>query len=284
VTDQLVRGSPDLKKLGGTPSLPDYLRSLWRRREFALETARGELRSKHMDSVLGGVWHVLNPILLTAVYFVIFGLVLQISRGHTHFIGFLTIGVFTYSFIQRAVTSGAGSLVTNQGLIRSLQFPRALLPIAAVWRESLAFGWSLLVMVTVVLIHPDERLTWWWLVYPAILLLQVMFATGLALFVARLTDQARDVEQVLPYVFRLGFYFSGVLFSVERFVTDEMLQRIFILNPFYVFVMLPREYLMVTETVPDIGLVWLSALLWAPLMLLAGVLFFRGGEARYGRG
>lgn len=274
--------APQLVRLGVTPPLPEYLRSLWRRREFALSIARGELRSQHVDTTLGALWHLLNPILLTAVYGLVFGLVLGGNRPD-NFVVFLSIGVFAYSYSQRAITSGAGAIVNNLGLIRSLQFPRAVLPIASVARETIAFGWSVLVIV-VLLVVSGVMPSWRWLLAVPAFALQAVFSTGLALFIARLTDSTRDIQNVLPFLFRLGFYVSGVLFPVDRFISNERLLNLFLINPFFVFLSLIRNALLDDPGVTNLVGLWVSAAIWTPLALLVGLVYFRAGEKSYGRG
>jgi teichoic acid transport system permease protein len=282
VTDTSQGSQPQLVRLGETPPLPDYLRSLWRRREFALSIAQGELRSQHVDTTLGAVWHLLNPILLTAVYGLVFGLLLAGNRPE-NFLVFLSIGVFTYSYSQRAITSGGNAIANNIGLIRSLQFPRAVLPMASVARETIAFGWSALVLVALLLLTGAFP-TWRWLLAVPAFVLQVVFSIGAALFVARLTDSTRDISNVLPFVFRLGFYASGVLFPVDRFIEDERLLNLFLLNPLFVYLSLIRYALLEDAGITNIAGLWISALVWTPAALLLGLVYFRAGEKSYGRG
>lgn len=275
---------PELVRLGENPPLGTYLRSLWQRREFALSIARGELRSQHVDTALGGVWHLVNPVLLTAVYGLVFGLLLGRLDGRPdNFLVFLSIGVFAYSYSQRAITSGASAIVNNLGLIRSLQFPRGVLPMASVTRETIAFGWSAAVLVGLMLVT-GERPSLMWLVTLPVFALLVVFNVGLAMFIARLTDRTRDIQNVLPFVFRLGFYASGVLFPINRFVDDERLLNLFLLNPFFSFLGLIRWALIGDPGIENLLGLWISVLVWTPLALTAGVIYFRGGEKSYGRG
>jgi teichoic acid transport system permease protein len=281
---------PGLSELNVTPPVTTYVGELWRRREFALAVAQGELRAKHLDTLLGNLWHLLNPLLLIGVYYVVFGVLLDTSRGVTNFISFLAIGVLSYHFIQRSVMSGAATIVNNEGLIRSLQFPRALLPISAMLRETIAFGSAMVVMVAVVLITREPISLMWLFVVPAILL-QLVFSTGVALFFARLGDKVRDILNVIPYIFRMFFYLSGVLFSADYFIPrigepfDALpLHELFVMNPFYVFISLPREYLIASEEHAFVPEMWLSAGVWAVVALLVGLLVFRAGEREYGRG
>jgi teichoic acid transport system permease protein len=260
---------------------------VWERRQFAISVPLGELRSKHMNTVLGNVWHLLNPVLQVAVYFLVFGVLLKTSRGVENFITYLAIGVFSFGYMQRAIRACASSIVNNQGLIRSLSFPRAILPISAVVRETIAF-WPSLALMLVLTLVTGEGLRWQWVMVLPWTLLMGMFSLGAGFILARLTDGLQDVDNVLPFLFRLAFYLSGVLYTFERFVPDEYRQWLpmIALNPFYAFITHMRHALMSTYQADPVVDPWLwpSALLYPVVFLVAGFLYFRAAEQRYGRG
>ena len=87
-----------------------------------------------------------------------------------------------------------------------------------------------------------------------------------------------DVQQVLPFIFRLGFYASGVLFNVEAYV--ETHRWMFDLNPMYCFITINRWAVLGGELDPVIVA---SIAVWTVVIAMAGVLWFRRGEDRYGR-
>ena len=271
-------------RLGGTPPLRAYIRDLWRRRQFAWSTARGELQTAHLNTVLGNAWHLINPLLLIGVYYLVFGIVLETDRGLGDlFLPFLAIGVFTYQYSQKAITGGARTISSNQGLIRSLQFPRALLPIATVLRETMSYGSAFVVMILVVILS-GEPVVATWLLLPAVIALQLVFNFGATFVSARLTDKFRDLENILPFVFRLGFYGSGVIFSVDAYLDNPVARRLFLANPFYVYLTLARDLLLADYQAEYVGWMWMSALAWAVAAFVLGLLYFRAGEREYGRG
>lgn len=286
---QLSAAAPGegLSRLGVTPPLWEYLGQVWHRREFAVENAVGELRSEHLDTALGNAWHLLNPILLIAVYYVVFDLILNATRGVTNFIGFLSVGIFAYQWAIKAITGGARSIVGNEGLIRSLQFPRSLLPISAVIKETVSFLPGIVVMLFVVLATGEGITTAYLMVVP-VFALQFLFGLGAALLVARSAHQFRDTLNVLPFLFRLVFYGSGILYAVdERFhdvFEQTWVQVVFLVNPFYCIVTLWRDALMTTQAATNLGWMWLSLSVWSIGLFVVGVLVFRAGEWEYGRG
>lgn len=297
---QVITAPSGLIPLGGRPRWRDYLRAMWARREFTYNLAAGQLRGQHLDTLLGNFWQLINPILLIGVYFFVFGFLFGLAGSGDddalgavadlrpqNYIGFLAVGVFIYSYLQRCVTGGASSIVGNLGLIRSLQFPRAVLPASTVIKEVLGFGSSLVVMAAVMLIT-GEGLDAGWLLFPVVFLLMTMFGFGGALITARLTEAVRDVRNLLPFVFRLLFYVSGILYDITRFTQNRPslreLEALFLLNPFYVYVSLVREVLMDTQSHATPGLLWFAGVAWAVLALTGGLSYFIGAEKRYGRG
>jgi teichoic acid transport system permease protein len=283
---------PGLIALGGQPTKREYLRQVLSRRQFIYHLAAGDLRKQHLNSVLGNVWHVLNPLLLVGVYYLIFGVLFARTRTDLvsqddSYIAFLAVGVFIFGFLQRCVTNGANAIISHIGLIRSLQFPRAVLPTATVTKETLSFGPSLVVLV-VVLLLAGERPGWAWLGFPLVFAAMVLFGLGGALAAARVAEQVQDIKNVLPFAFRLTFYLSGVLFNVDHVVRGreslEPFANLLLINPFYVFVSLARLYLLQPSVAPPAGLLWLSAGIWTVGLLVLGFLYFLRLEKSYGRG
>lgn len=287
-------------QLGGLPPVSDYVKSVWGRREFAVNLAAGQLRAQNFDTLLGNLWHLLNPLLLVGVYYLMFGVILDFSRGTPNFVGFLAVGIFVYTFLQKSIISGATSIVGNVGLIRSLQFPRAILPVSNVLKEVMAFGSTVVVMMLTIILTEIQAcsgsdtpsicsafqipISITWLVFIPIFALMLLFVQGAAFMTARLTDHIRDTTNLLPYIFRIGFYLSGVLYSVDRFVQEEWVKQLFIANPFFAYITLVRHYLMPTYVGSDVNELWISGALWAVGAFIGGLLFFRAREKRYGRG
>jgi teichoic acid transport system permease protein len=278
---------PGLVRLGGTPPLRRYIGLLWERRQFAIANAMGELRTQHLDTTLGNLWHLLNPVLLVGVYFLVFDVILNATRGVENFIGFLTVGIFVYQWSTKAITGGARTITSNEGLIRSLQFPRALLPISTVLQETIAFLPGVALMLIVVLLS-GEGISPTWLLAAPVFLLQMAFCLGAAFITARAADKFRDTLNLLPFLFRLVFYGSGILYAVDqRFHSafeNPWVLRVFLANPFYCLVTLWREAFMTSQSAQHVPWMWLSISLWAVGLLVAGLLIFRAGEKEYGRG
>jgi teichoic acid transport system permease protein len=268
---------PSLRDAYETARLGAYLRQLWWRREYVSFVALSELRSRQMATLLGNFWHLLNPVLSIAVYYIIFGTLLKVDRGVDNYILFLTIGVLVFSDVQRATTAGAGSIAGNRGLLQSLSFPRAMLPLTAAITESLATAPSLLVIYAVAVIS-GETARWTWMLLPVVLGVQFMMNVGLAMLAARAGDRLADLKQILPFVFRLLLYSSGVIFSVESYAGGRW-AWVFEANPVYCYLSIARWTIMGGSVE---GIWFTSALSWSAALAVGGLIWFRAAEHSYG--
>jgi len=269
-----------LTKVGARDPLLSYVKHAWQRRDFAYVMALYTDQANSSRNRLGRWWLVLVPTLQAAVYGLIFGILLGGSRPE-NFIPFLITGVFLFSFLQGAYSSGANSVTSNIGLVRSLSFPRILLPINALIQQV----FSLLPQVALLLITLllfQQQVTWNWLYLIPILLLMVVFGFGLATISARLTVHVQDLNKLNPFLTRVMFYVSGIFFSIETVLKDyPVAMQIATWNPVYVYISLARGA-MVEGYAMTAGM-WIAAVAWAFGLLIVGTVFFWKAEERYGR-
>jgi teichoic acid transport system permease protein len=203
------------------------------------------------------------------------------SSRPDNYIPFLFTGVFLFSFMSGAFGAGAGSVTGNLGLVRSLSFPRMLLPVQATIQQvfNLLPQMVLLLLTWVVFAQP---ITFKWLLLIPITFLMIMFSTGLALVSARLTVHIQDLAKLIPFVIRIVFYTSGIFFNMEHVLKDyPVALEIEKYNPVYVFVSLARGA--GVEGYEATGFMWWAAIGWAVVTLALGIVFFWKAEERYGR-
>jgi teichoic acid transport system permease protein len=263
----------------------EYLRRLWARRDFILTVPFGNLRVQTQSTVIGAGWHLLNPLLSATVYYVIFGVLLGARSGIENYPAFLVIGVFTFVYTSRTIDAGAGSITGNLGLITQINFPRLALPIAATATETLSHALALVALVAMVPALGIGPSVTWLLVGP-VLALQALFNLGLAMIVARLVFQFRDIRKLLPHVIRFWMYLSGLFFTVDSVVdavgADSLWVQVFQANPGYIFMTLMRDSLMQEEQATI--WTWVTAAVWSCGLVVVGFLFFRRKEVEYGLG
>jgi teichoic acid transport system permease protein len=278
---------------GARPSLPQYVKQLWGRRHFILAFSRAKLTAQYSQAKLGQLWQVATPLLNAAVYYFIFGVLLDgrngVPGGNENYVPFLVTGVFVFTFTQTSALNGVRAISSNLGLVRALHFPRASLPVSVSLQQLQQLLFSMIVLVAI-LIGFGQYPAWsWFLIFPA-LACQFLFNTGLALIMARLGSKTPDLAQLMPFVLRTWMYASGVMFPLEAMLREntsapgwavELLQA----NPAAVYMDLMRFAFIDAYRIQDIAPhAWLLALGWGLLAGIGGFVFFWKSEERYGRG
>ncbi len=259
----------------GLPPLRSYLREVWRRRQFAFELSRTNLRAQHFKTVFGQLWLVINPLLLALVYFVLVDILRAGSRG-TGFFAHLMAGLFAFYFVSNAVTQGSKSVVSGGRLILNSAFPRTLLPLSSVLTAFMRFLPTLAVYAPVHLIAGLEvgpHLLW---TLPIVALLAVL-ASGLSMLVAAAQVYFRDLASFLPYLLRVWLYVSPVLYYADE--VPDRYRPILSLNPLGPLLQAWSDVLNRGEA-PDAGLLGLG-LAWALALFVGGALFFISREREF---
>ena len=305
-----------LKLSGARPSLPRYLVELWQRRHFIWGYATARSVSMYTEARLGQLWQVLTPLLNAGVYYLIFGLLFQASRGVENYAAFLLAGVFVFAFTERSIVTGSNVMRANLQLIRALYFPRASLPLAYVLVELQQMLVGFIVLIPVMLIS-HEPLSWYWFLLIPTVILQTMFNVGAALIVARLGGSMADVSELIPFILRITRYFCGVMYMVTTLpaAVPEWGVKLLSLNPPAVYISLVRVALMQSyrqnspgnkpydpiacalfharknpplqaycHAVVTNNDLWIAAVGWGIGFFVLGIIFFWQAESQYGRG
>ena len=270
-----------LRRLSARPGLGKYLAQLWQRRHFIWAEARNKAFSRGRDMYLGRAWIVLQPILDTAIYILVFGVVLNISKNIDYFIGYLVIGVIFFGFITRGINSGAGLIQNSKGMISSFSFPKAALPISLTAKQLLDNVAPAIVGLLIAFLYHGLTPNFAILTVPIFFVMIHLFALGAMMIVARITAFIPDLRALVSTFTRGLFFVSGVFFDIYRFDSNETIQSIMLANPAYQFLTAVREAT-IYQTVPPLGR-WLYLAAWTFGLLIIGLVFFWEAEERYAR-
>ena len=271
-----------LHPIDADPGLRTYLRRMYERRHFAFALPAEELRVTHQNTFLGNVWHLINPVLTVIVYYIVFGTGLRAGKNIENYILWLTVGVFAYRLTQASVQGGARSIANNQGLIRSLRFPRALLPISVVVSDIYTFGFQLSVLALVAL-GTGEGINRRWLLIPLVLIPHTAVNLGGAFITARMAEAYQDVRELIPFLLRLGVFASGVMIPIHLMLDEGdhgLIGAIVLANPLLTLLEMYR-WIFLGTSVDAFAVVRTTVICF--LTLLFGFRYFRAAEWRYGR-
>lgn len=262
------------------PSFTAYWRDVWRRRAFIWADARAKALQTTRGTLLGKVWLVLSPFLNAMIFYVVFGLLLHISRGIPNFLGYLAIGVLFFPVYSGALSSGSKALISSARLVKAFPFPKATVVVSWSVRAFIDFiPVYVAALLFIALVPPRVAPSWLWLLSIPIVLLGFVFGNGLALLLSSITAAVKDLKFIWPLVGRFWFYTSGVFFSISRFDSIFAVVVIMQANPAYVFLTMCRDVL-IYGTVPSL-FQWVYLSGWSLGMWIVGAVVFWWREESY---
>jgi len=265
-----------------------YVKELWRRREFIWFLAMGNFKARNASTALGLFWWVLNPVLLSLVYWFVFGLIFPGSRD----IIYLMSGMFVFHFTAQSLTGGANAILQNSKLLTNLKFPRLILPMANLLEAMVGFMVSLGVLLVLQIVLrgfiPGLSVLLLLLAVP----LHMLFNLGLASIAARLAVPFRDINNFIPYLNRIWLYLSPIIWPLSFLESENAASfaRFADLNPMFSFISVYRsalipvveEGVVIGPTPFDPAMLTQSAI-WALVVGLVGIGLFVRFEGKIAR-
>jgi lipopolysaccharide transport system permease protein len=229
---------------------------------------------RYKQSVLGWAWALLQPLALMAIYTVIFSLVTRIPTNGTPYAVFVYAALLPWTFFATSITNSAGGFLAHTQLITKVYFPREIIPITYVF----AALFDLLIAAAVLagmMIWYRIPLTPHALFAIPVLMVELIFASGLSVLLAALQVRFRDVGLAIPLVIQVWMFATPVVYPLSA--VPARFRSVYIMNPMTGIVENFRRA--VIEGIgPDLASFWYSVGIAALLFPLA-FLFFKNREA-----
>ncbi|MFD2759375.1 ABC transporter permease, partial [Gulosibacter faecalis] len=212
----------------------------------------------------------------------IFGLLLNMSRGLPNYVAFVIIGIFMFQYTSSAFGNGSSAIRSSRSLIRAFNFPRASILVSMLLRDILQRIPAMIVMFIMIMAIPPHALPKaTWVLFPAIFVLQAFFNFGVYLIMARFGSTLPDLSQAMSFFSRILMYASGVIFPIDRFINHPTISAIIEANPIYQLLLAYRSIL-IDGVIPPIE-IWLFIGAWALATPLVGFVLFWFAEESYAR-
>ena len=258
------------------PSIGAYLHETVGHLSFAIAKAKLDLRAVNRNTWLGQLWNILNPLLLSLVYWLLVVVILGSGGSIFSLEGIKTLtqivaGLFLFRFISIGLMTGAKSIVSGGAFVLNTRLPRIILPLSSVYSAFLSFLPSMFLYAIFHLVS-QYPITPELLLLVLVVLLSFLLTAGLAMLAATGNVFFRDIASFLPYVTRIWLYLTPVIY-VYTDIPDNYRWLIF-LNPIGALFVCWQQILFLGEIPGNSYL--LAGVLWATgLFLLGFVMFLR---------
>jgi len=250
------------------PDVREYLRALWERRQFMHELATADLRSERSGRVLGNLWGVLNPLFQAGIYYFLYTVLRPGSNNG--FLPILIANFFFFGLSLSALGEAGSSLKRGRGLMLNSAFPRALLPVTAIYKSLRSFVAAACVLV-VLFPLVGGTLGPGLFVLPLVFAIQVVMNVGIALAASTYVVLVPDGNNVVQWITRVLFFITPVIYPVS--LLPPAAKAVLQFQPLYpVFAAYQAIF---NGDIPSPGLVVVSAIWAGGLLVIGGRAFLR---------
>lgn len=252
------------------------LRALWEHRELIYFMVWREVKSKYKQTVLGFGWTVVQPLLTTAIFWVIFSQFARIQSDDIPYPLFAFSGLLSWNYFSQAVSRSSAGLVGNANLVGKVYFPRLILPLSAVLVPIIDFLISLVVFVALMLWYgmvPTVAV----LALPLFMFVAFLTALGMGLWLSALHVKYRDIAVLVPFVVQVWMYASPVIYPLT--MIRGRWRSWYELNPL-VGVVSGVRWALTGGALPDVRVTAIS-LIGVAVIFLSGLVYFRRAERQF---
>ncbi len=197
----------------------DSIRNLWAHREIIYTLAERDFRAQYKQASLGILWAVLSPVATLVIFVLVFSRVKSFGSQGLPYALYAFVGILCWSFFASALGNGGQSLLTNKALLAKTQFPRECFPLETMCVNALntMLSWIPLALLFVIFGRAPRLATLW---VPLFMVIEVVFAAGVAMAISSIIIQMRDLMQVLPIITSLGLFATPVIWPFSNIPTS----------------------------------------------------------------
>ena len=208
------------------------LKEVWQYRDLIGLFVKRNFVSQYKQTILGPLWAIIQPLLTTVVFTVVFGSLAGLSaEGVPSFLFFLS-GNVAWQYFSGCLTSTANTFTGNAGILGKVYFPRLVMPISTVMTNLISFGIQMAMFLTFLVIYWVRGAVspnWYVLLTPVLVVHMAMLSLGTGIIISALTTKYRDLKMLVGFGVQLWMYATPVAYDIG--IIPARLMGLYMLNP-----------------------------------------------------
>jgi lipopolysaccharide transport system permease protein len=195
------------------------LKDIWRYRDLIALFIRRDFVAKYKQTILGPLWFIIQPILTTLMFTVVFGTIAKISTDKLPPMLFYLSGIVGWTYFSSCLTTTSNTFVANAGIFGKVYFPRLALPISIVISNLVQFiiqmfllgGFMIYFGIKGANFHPNEYM----LLIPVLIIIMAALGLGFGIIISSMTTKYRDLTNLVAFGVQLWMYATPVIYPLS---------------------------------------------------------------------
>ena len=251
------------------------LKEVWQYRDLVMLFVRRNFVSQYKQTILGPLWAIIQPLLTTVVFTVVFGSLAGLSAESVPSFLFFLSGNVAWQYFSGCLTSTANTFTGNAGILGKVYFPRLVMPISTVMTNLISFGIQMamfLIFLVYYWVQGAVQPNWYVLLTPVLIVHMAMLSLGTGVIISALTTKYRDLKMLVGFGVQLWMYATPVAYDIGIIPAKYM--GLYMLNPMTPVVNAFRTAFLGLGSF-EIGYYLLSWIVTALILFVGVVLFSR---------
>ena len=256
-------------------------KEVWDYRDLLLMLVKKDFITFYKQTVLGPLWFIVQPLLTTVIYMVLFGSIAKLSTDGVPQVLFYLSGITIWNYFSESLTKTSSVFTANAGMFGKVYFPRLIMPLSIVASSLMKFAVQFLIFILILVyyvvftdtVHPN----WWILITPILILLMAMFALGMGMIFSSLTTKYKDLTFLLTFGIQLFMYITPVVYPVSAL--PEKFKFFVYMNPLSSIFQCFRYAFLGSGSFELMSMVWSSVFI--TLILIIGTVIFNKVEKSF---
>jgi lipopolysaccharide transport system permease protein len=258
------------------------LYELWRYRDLILLFVRRDFVAQYKQTILGPLWFIIQPVLTSLMFYVVFGKIAAIPTQQVHPFLFYFTGLTVWSYFSECFTKTSNTFLANSSLFGKVYFPRLSVPISIVISGLFKLIIQLVILIALMVVFNFSgiqhiSLHWTLLFFPVYILLMAMIGLGLGILFSALTTKYRDLSFLLTFGVQLLMYATPIIYPISY--TSGIMHQVLRWNPLTAIVENLRFSLYGIGAFDGIGLLYTTG--FTGVVVFVGVLVFNRVEQSF---
>lgn len=255
------------------------LKEVWRYRDLMWLFVRRDFVAQYKQTILGPLWHLIQPLLTTLIFLFVFGKVAKISTDGIEPVLFYMSGITIWNYFAACLTSTSSTFVTNASIFGKVYFPRLVMPLSIVISNIIRFGIQFGLLVVTIVIYVFKGVPFHFsfnlLFLPFLVVMMAGIGFGVGIIISSLTTKYRDLSLLLTFAVQLAMYATPIAYPLS-FLNGTKYKWLIDINPLTSIAEAFRYCLFEKGTVTTGGLTYSFGFM--VVVMLIGTLIFNKVE------